>query len=73
MRYLTRQIVPTKSVQRLTLLALSLMVAGCANQTNHSASWPTNLNVIELSDGGICLDADGAKQLAELKAELEAL
>jgi hypothetical protein len=52
---------------------LSLMVAGCASPTSHSVSWPTNLNVITLIDGGVCLDKDSAIRLAELRAQLEAM
>lgn len=56
-----------------TLLALSLMVVGCSSLPNRSVTWPTKLNVINLSDGGICLDAESAKRLAELRADIEAL
>lgn len=52
---------------------LSLTVAACSTLSNPSPTWPTNLNVIVLSDGGICLDATSARRLAELRADLEAL
>ncbi len=54
-------------------LMLSLMVAGCTAVSSPSKTWPTNLNVIALSDGGICMDADSARRLAEFRADLEAL
>ena len=62
-----------KSVRRVTLLPLLLMVAGCSSLTSHSPTWPTGLTVIELSDGGVCMDAESARRLAEFRAELEAL
>lgn len=63
-----------RNAMRLTmLLILSPMAVACASQSNHSPTWPTNLNVIHLSDGGVCLDGDSAIRLAELKAELEAM
>lgn len=36
-------------------------------------TWPQNLSVIELSDGGVCFDAESAKRLRDFKADLEAL
>lgn len=62
-----------KGVRLAILLALLLMVVGCSSLKSRSVIWPNNLNVIELSDGGVCLDADSARRLAELRAELEAL
>ena len=59
----------------LVLLLMTLMglMAGCSSQTNRSVTWPVKLNVIELIDGGVCLDAESAKRLAELRADIEAL
>ncbi|AYO17087.1 hypothetical protein D0812_22115 [Vibrio owensii] len=68
--------VATKWQRRKTLLIPLLTVAmasGCSSLTNHSKTWPVDLNVIELSDGGICMDEPSAKRLAEFKAELEAI
>ena len=56
------------------LLSLSLtMMTGCSSRASHSKTWPTNLNVISLSDGGICMDKESAKRLAEFKSYLEQL
>ncbi|WP_274882432.1 hypothetical protein [Vibrio harveyi] len=66
----------TRKQRLLTLLTLLLTVAmvnGCSSLANHSKTWPVDLNVIELSNGGICMDADSARRLAEFKADLEAL
>ncbi|MFL9806306.1 hypothetical protein AB6D40_022640 [Vibrio cyclitrophicus] len=68
-----RLIVKRSVITRIMLVMLSLMVAGCASPTSHSVSWPTNLNVITLIDGGVCLDKDSAIRLAELRAQLEAM
>ena len=57
---------------RITLLMSLTVMAGCSSQMNHSPVFPQNLNVIELSDGGICLDAESARNLAKFKAEYEA-
>jgi hypothetical protein len=63
-----------KKGMQMMLLALSLiMIAGCSSQINHSLTWPSNLNVIQLSDGGACLDAQSAIRLAELRADIEAM
>ena len=56
----------------MILLPLCLMVGGCSNLISPSPSWPTNLEVTELSDGGVCFSPDSAKRLAEFKADLEA-
>jgi hypothetical protein len=48
-------------------------MAGCASPTRPSVTWPTKLNVIKLADGGVCLDAESAIRLAELRADIEAL
>lgn len=55
----------------IILLAQLVMVAGCSSQIRNSPTFPVNMTVIELSDGGVCLDADSAKRLAEFRAELE--
>lgn len=73
MRYSTSAINKLKPMRLTILPILLLMVVGCSSQANHSKIWPVNLNVIELSDGGICLDADSARRLAEFKADLEAI
>lgn len=57
----------------MILLALSLMVASCTSQSNRSVTWPQNLEVIQLSDGGVCLSPESAKELAQLRISLEAL
>lgn len=62
-----------RMITLITVLTLSLMVEACSTVTKPSPTWPTNLNVIELSDGGVCLDATSARRLAELRADLEAL
>jgi len=49
------------------------MVASCTSLAARSPTYPKALNVIELADGGVCLDAESAKRLAQFKAELEAL
>ena len=61
-----------KIKKMLLMVLLSSSVIGCSSQTSHSKTWPQNLNVIELSDGGICLDAESTRRLAEFKADLEA-
>ncbi len=59
---------------RLPLLVSTLLtVVGCSTVRNPSPTWPTNLNVIELKEGGICLDKASAEKLAEFKADLEAI
>jgi hypothetical protein len=52
---------------------LLTMMMGCSSLTKPSPTWPTNLKVISLSDGGICLDAESARRLAEFRADLEAI
>lgn len=60
--------------KQLALLVSTLLtVAACSTVRNPSPTWPTNLNVIELKDGGICLDRASAEKLAAFKADLEAL
>lgn len=55
------------------LLALLLVtLTGCASQTQVTPTWPA-LDVIELSDGGVCLSPDSAMKLAEYRALLESL
>lgn len=73
MQFLTRLIAAKRSLLLMTLLALSLMVAGCVSPAKTIPPWPTNLDVIEMSDGGVCLDRNSAVRLAEYKADLEAL
>ncbi len=71
-----RQTEAKKLMRAMTLLILLLIVVtaqGCSNQAQHSTSWPKNLNVIQLNDGGVCLDGDSARRLAEFRADLEAL
>lgn len=68
-----RLIASAPKMRQITLLTLSLMVAGCSLAPNPTPTWPTNLNVIELSGGGVCLDHDSAVRLAEFKASLEAM
>ena len=63
--------VKLKKLRIIPLMSLTVMV-GCSSQTSHSPVFPQNLNVIELSDGGICLDAESARNLAKFKAEYEA-
>ncbi len=67
-------IIEKRNAMRLVmLLTLSPIVVACGSLSNHSPTWPANLNVIQLSDGGICLDNDSAVRLAELKADLESI
>lgn len=66
-------IVKTKKMLLMIPLTLLLMVAGCASLTSPTPTWPTNLNVTELSDGSVCFDHNSAVRLAEFKADLEAL
>ncbi|EFH74569.1 predicted protein [Vibrio cholerae RC385] len=49
------------------------MVVSCSAVRKPSPMWPTNLTVIELADGGLCLDRASAEKLAAFKAELESL
>ncbi len=64
----------TESAKKmLPIILLSLSVIGCSSLSNHSPTFPSNLNLISLSDGGICMDAESAKRLADFKAELESL
>lgn len=65
-------IVRKRKMLLMILLPLCLMVGGCSNLISPSPSWPTNLEVTELSDGGVCFSPDSAKHLAEFKADLEA-
>lgn len=59
---------------RMILLLLSLiLMTACTSLTRPLPSWPQNLTVIELSDGGVCLDKGSAIRLAEFKAQLEAI
>ncbi|MGR5294753.1 hypothetical protein ACPV5U_08605 [Vibrio mediterranei] len=67
------RLIERKSViMRMAMLMCSLMVAGCSTATRPLPTYPTNLNVIELSDGGVCFDADSATRLKEFRADLEA-
>ncbi|WP_185839939.1 hypothetical protein [Vibrio cholerae] len=54
-------------------MSILLMVVSCSAVRKHSPMWPTNLTVIELADGGLCLDRASAEKLAAFKAELESL
>lgn len=73
MRLLT-QLTEAKKLMRLTILLMLLQtVAACASLISHTPTWPANLEVIKLSDGGICLSPESAVRLAEFKAELESL
>jgi hypothetical protein len=36
-------------------------------------SWPQNLDLMKMSDGGVCLSPDAAVLLKNLRVELEAL
>ena len=65
--------VKTKKMLRMIPLTLLLMAAGCTSLTSRTPTWPTNLNVTELSDGSVCFTKDSAVRLAEFKADLEAL
>lgn len=58
-------------MQLMILLPVLLMVGSCSTANNRSVTWPTNLEVIKLSDGGVCLSPESAKRLAEFKAHLE--
>ncbi|EOW9224954.1 hypothetical protein VCSRO184_0231 [Vibrio cholerae] len=69
----TRLIAHAKRLPRILLVSTLLMVAACSTARRPSPTWPTNLNVIELKDGGICLDKASAEKLAAFKADLEAL
>lgn len=62
-----------KSATVTILLMLSLMVSGCVSQSQAIPTWPTNLEVIQLSDGGVCLSPESARRLAEYRADLESL
>lgn len=66
-----------KNVKQLTmllkLLLMVMMITSCSSLTSHTPSWPTNLEVIKLSDGGVCLSPESAKRLAEFRADLESL
>ncbi|MCC2521065.1 hypothetical protein [Vibrio coralliilyticus] len=57
----------------ILLLQSLILMMGCSSLTRPLPNWPQNLNVIELSDGGVCLDKGSAIRLAELKAQLEAM
>lgn len=54
------------------LLATWLMAVGCASQSSPPPSWPPNLNVTLMSDGGVCFDKDSAARLSDFKTQLEA-
>lgn len=68
-----RLTVAAKKTTLIVLLMPLLMASGCSSLTHRSPTWPTNLNVIELSDGGVCLDAESARRLAEFRADLEVM
>lgn len=54
----------------MILLSLFLMVEGCTLVSRPLPTYPQNLNVIKLSDGGVCLDAASAIRLVELQNQL---
>ena len=56
-----------KMMQLIMLLMLSLTVAGVRSLISHTPTWPANLEVIKLSDGGICLSPESAVRLAEFR------
>ncbi|MGY6509078.1 hypothetical protein ACXIUH_08920 [Vibrio parahaemolyticus] len=56
----------------MMLLATWLMVAGCASQSSQPPSWPPNLNITLMSDGGVCFDKESASRLSDFKTQLEA-
>lgn len=60
-------------MQKIILLLFLLTMVGCTNLTRPSLTFPENLNVIQLSDGGVCLDSESAKALAVFKAQYEAI
>lgn len=64
--------VDVKKKLQISLLSLLPMVVACSTAIKPSPTYPANLTVIELSDGGVCLDATSALRLADFKAELEA-
>jgi hypothetical protein len=43
------------------------------HSSKNSPTWPTNLNVTKMSDGGVCLDEESAVRLAEFRADIEAM
>lgn len=60
-----------KKMLLVPLLIMSLMVGGCGVAKKPFPTYPQNLNVIKLSDGGFCVDRVSAEKLATLRAELE--
>ncbi|MGI0120247.1 hypothetical protein [Zooshikella sp. RANM57] len=59
-------------MKKILLLQLLIMMTGCSLHLQHIPSWP-KLDVIQLSDGGVCLSPDSARKLARYRAELESL
>ncbi len=73
MRFWIRLIGRGNKRQPILLVSILLMVVSCSAVRKPSPMWPTNLTVIELADGGLCLDRASAEKLAAFKAELESL
>ena len=73
MRYLTLLIGIKRKLRLMIHLTLLLTVVGCSSLTSHTVTWPNNLEVIKLSDGGVCLSPESAVRLAELKTDIESL
>ena len=66
-------IVNVKKIMQTTLLILSVTAVMSCTATKHLPNYPSNLNMISLSDGGVCFDVQSTKKLAEFRAELENL
>lgn len=60
-----------KIKRMLAITLLSLLATGCSILKSHSPTFPSDLNLISLSDGGVCMDSESVRRLAEFKAELE--
>ncbi|WP_162809593.1 hypothetical protein [Vibrio cholerae] len=73
MQFWIRLIGRVNKRQPILLVSILLMVVSCSTVRKPSPMWPTNLTVIELADGGLCLDRASAEKLAAFKAELESL
>lgn len=68
------QLIEAKRKMRpIILVSFCLVVASCTSLIQPTPTFPEKLNVTILSDGGLCMDAESAKRLAEFKADLEAL
>lgn len=72
MQYLMQSTLNVKKMRLMILLIILPTAVMSCTATNPLPTYPANLNVIKLNDGGVCFDKESAIRLSEFKADLEA-